>query len=125
MSYKHSSSGMTLLEVMVALLIFALTATAIMKAASEHLTTVSQIEDITFATWVANNRLSQLHIDQTWPVKNNKKGSQEMAGRTWYWQQTVEKTSDSEMVQVDVSVGLDENYKSIVSSAVTFIAKQD
>ncbi|MEP2652947.1 MAG: type II secretion system minor pseudopilin GspI, partial [Paraglaciecola sp.] len=56
MSYKHSSSGMTLLEVMVALLIFALTATAIMKAASEHLTTVSQIEDITFATWVANNR---------------------------------------------------------------------
>ncbi|MEP2653079.1 MAG: type II secretion system protein GspI, partial [Paraglaciecola sp.] len=72
-----------------------------------------------------NNRLSQLHIDQTWPVKNNKKGSQEMAGRTWYWQQTVEKTSDSEMVQVDVSVGLDENYKGIVSSAVTFIAKQD
>ncbi|MEP0174398.1 MAG: type II secretion system minor pseudopilin GspI [Paraglaciecola sp.] len=125
MSYKHSSAGMTLLEVMVALLIFALTATAIMKAASEHLTSVSQIEDITFATWVANNRLSQLHVDTSWPVKNNKKGSQEMAGLTWYWQQTVEKTSDSEMVQVEVSVGLDEDYEGVVSSAVTFIAKQD
>ncbi|MFT2092227.1 type II secretion system minor pseudopilin GspI [Paraglaciecola sp. 2405UD69-4] len=125
MSYKHSSKGMTLLEVMVALLIFALTATTIMKAASEHLNSVAQIEDITFATWVANNRLSQLHIDTTWPVKNNKKGSQDMAGRTWYWQQTVEKTSDSEMVQVEVFVGLDPEYNGVVTSAITFIAKQD
>jgi general secretion pathway protein I len=83
---KHLS-GMTLLEVLVALFIFALTGTAIMKAASDHLTGVGQIEEITFATWVANNRLTQLHIDNTWPIKNNQKGEQEMAGRKWYWQQ--------------------------------------
>ena len=117
-------SGMTLLEVMVALFIFAITGTAIMKAASDHLAGVGQIEDITFATWVANNRLTQLHLDTTWPVKNNKKGEQEMAGRTWYWQQRVIKTSDSEMVQVDVSVGLDEEYQGSVTTATTFIAKQ-
>lgn len=118
------AAGMTLLEVMVALLIFALTATAIMKAASEHLTGVGQIEEITFATWVVNNRLTQLHIDPTWPVKNNLKGKQEMAGRVWYWQQKVNKTSDNEMVQVEVSVGLDEQYQDTVTSASTFIAKQ-
>jgi len=116
--------GMTLLEVLVALFIFALTGTAIMKAASDHLIGVGQIEDITFATWVANNRLTQLHIDTTWPVKNNQKGEQEMARRKWYWQQRVIKTSDSDMVQVEVSVGLDEQYKSTVTSATTFIAKQ-
>jgi general secretion pathway protein I len=118
------STGMTLLEVMVALLIFSLTATAIMKAASEHLTGVGQIEEITFATWVVNNRLTQLNIDTTWPVKNNLKGKQEMAGRVWYWQQKVSKTSDAEMVQVEVSVGLDEQYQDTVTSASTFIAKQ-
>jgi general secretion pathway protein I len=118
------SEGMTLLEVMVALLIFSLTATAIMKAASEHLTGVGQIEEITFATWVVNNRLTQLNIDTTWPVKNNLKGKQEMAGRVWYWQQKVNKTSDAEMVQVEVSVGLDEQYQDTVTSASTFIAKQ-
>lgn len=118
------STGMTLLEVMVALLIFSLTATAIMKAASEHLTGVGQIEEITFATWVVNNRLTELHIDTTWPVKNNLKGKQEMAGRVWYWQQKVNKTSDAEMVQVEVSVGLDEQYLDTVTSASTFIAKQ-
>jgi general secretion pathway protein I len=120
---KHLS-GMTLLEVLVALFIFALTGTAIMKAASDHLTGVGQIEEITFATWVANNRLTQLHIDNTWPIKNNQKGEQEMAGRKWYWQQSVSKTNDSDMVQVEVSVGLDEQYEDTVTSASTFIAKQ-
>ena len=115
---------MTLLEVLVALFIFAMTATAIMKAASDHLTGVGQIEDITFATWIVNNRLTQLHIDNTWPIKNNQKGEQEMAGRKWYWQQRVKKTNDSEMVQVEVSVGLDEQYEDTVTSASTFIAKQ-
>jgi len=115
---------MTLLEVLVALFIFALTGTAIMKAASDHLTSVGQIEEITFATWVANNRLTQLHIDNTWPVKNNQKGEQEMAGRKWFWQQHVSKTNDKDMVQVLVSVGLDQEYKGTITSASTFIAKQ-
>jgi general secretion pathway protein I len=117
-------SGMTLLEVLVALFIFALTGTAVMKAASDHLIGVGQIEDITFATWVANNRLTQLNIDNTWPIKNNQKGEQEMARRKWYWQQRVIKTADSDMVQVEVSVGLDEQYKGTVITVKTFIAKQ-
>jgi general secretion pathway protein I len=117
-------TGMTLLEVLVALFIFALTGTAIMKAASDHLIGVGQIEDITIATWVANNRLTQLHIDNTWPIKNNQKGEQEMARRKWYWQQRVMKTSDADMVQVEVSVGLDQQYKGTVTSVKTFIAKQ-
>jgi len=115
---------MTLLEVLVALFIFALTGTAIMKAASDHLVGVGQIEDITIATWVANNRLTQLHIDNTWPVKDNQKGEQEMARRKWYWQQRVIKTSDLDMVQVEVSVGLNPQYKGTVTSVKTFIAKQ-
>ena len=121
---RKFTTGMTLLEVLIALFIFALTGTAIMKAASDHLTGVGQIEDITFATWVANNRLTQLHIDKTWPIKSNQKGEQEMAGRKWYWQQRVTKTNDNDMVQVLVSVGLDEQYKDSVTSANTFIAKQ-
>ena len=116
--------GMTLLEVMVALLIFSLTGTAIMKAASEHLNSVSDIEEITLATWVVNNRLNQLHIDTTWPVKKDQKGTQEMAGRKWYWQQIVEKTNDAEMVRVEVLVGLDKEYEGVITSASTFIAKQ-
>ena len=96
--FSHSPNnqkGMTLLEVMVALLIFALTGTAILKAAGDHLNNVGQIEAVTFASYVASNRLNQLQLDDTWPPKNNLKGSMEMADRTWYWQQKVTKTIDS------------------------------
>jgi general secretion pathway protein I len=96
-----------------------------MKAASDHLNSVEQIEQITFATWVANNRLNQLQLDPSWPLKNNYKGSQDMAGHTWYWQQRVEKTSDKEMVRVEVTVGLDEQYVGGITTVTTFITQQN
>jgi general secretion pathway protein I len=118
---KHR--GMTLLEVMVALVIFALTGTAVMKAATEHLSGVGQIEEITFATWVANNRLTQVHLATTWPPKNNQKGSEDMADRTWYWQQQVMKTNDKDMLSIVVSVSLEEQFDQSITSVTSFVAK--
>jgi len=123
MSTSFYQGGLTLLEVMVALLIFALTGTAVLKAAGEHLSSVGQIESITFANWVASNRLNQLQLDNTWPPKNNLKGTMEMADRTWYWQQTVAKTNDNDLRAVTVSVGEDDSYRSSVTSVTTFVAK--
>ncbi|MFQ3234577.1 MAG: general secretion pathway protein I [Paraglaciecola sp.] len=116
--------GMTLLEVMVALVIFAMTATAIMKAAGDHLASIGQIEEITFATWVANNRLTQLNLTSNWPPKNNLKGSQEMADRTWYWQQKVVKTNDKALLSVEVSVALSEDQSATITSVTSFVAKR-
>lgn len=115
--------GMTLLEVMVALLIFALTGSAVLKAASDHLSSVGQIEEITLATWVANNRLNELKLGDTWPPKNNLKGSVEMSDRTWYWQQTVKKTNDEDLRAVDISVGLDQSYQNNLTTVTTYVAK--
>lgn len=118
---KHA--GMTLLEVMVALLIFALTGSAILKAAGDHLNNVGQVEAITFANWVASNRLNQLQLDTTWPPKNNLKGDMEMADRTWYWQQRVIKTNDDDLRSVTINVGLKDDYSDSVTSVTTFVAK--
>jgi general secretion pathway protein I len=116
--------GMTLLEVMVALLIFAVTGTAILKASGDHLGGVRIIQDITFATWVANNRLTALQLEKTWPPKNNAKGSQEMAGSTWYWLQTVEKTVDEDLMLVEVSVSTEADSKNSVTSVSTYLVKK-
>lgn len=118
-------AGLTLLEVMVALLIFALTGSAMIKAASDHIRSVGMIEEITFATWVANNRLTELQLESRWPPRNNHKGSQEMAGRTWYWQQLVTETNDKELRAVEVSVSLQEGNQQNITSVSTFIAKPD
>ncbi len=122
-SLRKKQRGLTLLEVMVALLIFALTGTAILKAAGEHLSSVGQIESVTFANWVASNRLNRLQLDNTWPPKNNVKGDMEMAGRTWYWKQTVTKTNDDDLRAITIYVGEDDSYTNSVTSVTTFVAK--
>lgn len=119
----NAQQGMTLLEVMIALLIFAMTGTAILKVAGDHLGNVGQIESITLANYVASNRLNQLQLDTSWPPKNNMKGSVELADRTWYWQQSVTKTNDDDLRSVAVSVGLSQDYSSTITSVTTFIAK--
>ena len=116
-------SGLTLLEVMVALFIFAVTGTAIMKAASEHLNGVGQIEEVAVATWVANNRLNEILMERPWPLKNNQKGQQDMAGRTWYWTQVVKATNDSDFKAVEISVSLKESRADNITTVVVYLAK--
>ena len=115
--------GFTLLEVMVALLIFALTGSAIMKSAAENSRGVGLIEQMTFATWVANNRLTQINFETSWPPKNDEKGSMEMDGRTFYWQQKVTTTSDNDIRSVEIIVSEDEQSNSQVTSVISFVSR--
>ncbi|MBE1286332.1 MAG: type II secretion system protein GspI [Alteromonadaceae bacterium] len=105
---------------MVALLIFGLTGVAVLKATSDNLTGVSQIKDVTVATYVANNRLNQIHIERRWPLEKNAKGEMTMLDRTWYWRQDVSKTEVDDMVQVRVWVSLDSDMKTTITDVVTF-----
>lgn len=123
MNRPAKQQGMTLLEVMVALLIFAVTGTAIIKAAGENLNNISTLEEVIFATWVANNRLTQLQLEDKWPPQNNQKGHQDMADRTWYWQQKVSETQDSNLRMVEVQVKAAEGTEHVIASVSTFIAK--
>ena len=115
--------GFTLLEVMVALLIFALTGTAVMKAAGENLKGIGLIEQMTFATWVANNRLTQVNFEPVWPPKNDAKGSMEMADRIFYWQQKVTTTSDNDIRAVEIIVSEDEQFQFPITSVTSFVAR--
>ncbi len=119
---KQKQRGLTLIEVMVALLIFGLTGVAVLKATSDNLTGVSQIKDVTVATYVANNRLNQIHIERRWPLEKNAKGEMKMLDRTWYWRQDVSKTEVDDMVQVRVWVSLDSDMKTTITDVVTFFA---
>lgn len=114
--------GLTLLEVLIALFIFSMTATSIMKLASEHLRGIKTLEFMTFGTWVANNQLNQVLVERRWPPENNQKGEVEMANATWYWQQVVTNTQDPDLKQVEVIVAEDQQIENVITSVTTFIA---
>jgi general secretion pathway protein I len=124
-NYLIRQAGFTLLEIMVAMFIFAVAGAAIVKTTAEHINSVGKLEQITFATWVANNQLTRATLlsEKTWPLKNNQRGSVEMLDRTWYWEQEVQDTVDEDLKAVIVTVGLDSEYESSITSVTSYVAK--
>lgn len=122
---KALSRGFTLIEVMVAVGIFALAGAAVMKATYEHLRAVSSLEQLTFATWVANNQMTEstLRAKIQWPLKNNDKGEVELAGQLWYWKQEIKKTQDDSLFQITIIVSEDAEGKNEITGVTSFIAK--
>ena len=115
--------GFTLIELLLALAIFAYSASAIMGLVSTSAKNLSQFEEMTFASWVANNRLAELQVSQVWPPKNNEKGEVEMVGKIWYWKQEVIETEDKNLRKVTVNVGLDESMATSSHSLSTFVSQ--
>lgn len=122
---KSTVLGMTLIEVMVAIFIFAITASAILRSGSEHLHSTAMIKDITFAGWVANNRINEMLIEPTWPIKNNQTGVTELAERQWYWRQRVDKTNDDGFIMVTIDVAKDKAFTDIVTSLSSYLGKPE
>jgi general secretion pathway protein I len=96
--------GFTLIEVMVAMAIFGTAALAAVNAASSHLSSISQIQQKTFAQYVASNRLVELTLASQWPIEDNASGRVQLAEQDWQWQQQVVETVTPDVVAVTVSV---------------------
>ncbi|KLV07841.1 general secretion pathway protein GspI [Photobacterium aquae] len=111
---------MTLLEVLVALAIFATAALGVMKAVSQHLNTLGYLEEKTFAAMVADNELAKLRLSGEIP-SSLKRGKSELAGREWYWAVKSSKTLDGYLRALDITVYTDEARKHSAATLRTYV----
>lgn len=99
-----NARGFTLLEVMVAMTIFAIAGMALMQATATQTATLSTLESRTFARWVAENQLALETLEQRWPQEGWVNGESDMAGQRWYWRWQGVKTGDDNLRAMDVEV---------------------
>ena len=98
--------GFTILEVLVALMVIAVSLGAVVATVASVSRNETQIESKVFARWVAMNQLEKLQIEQAWPAIGTSTGTEEMARRKWKWSQKTIGTNDKNIRRVEVSVSL-------------------
>ena len=118
-----SCRGMTLLEVMVALAIFAVAGIAVMSSVSQQLVGLTALEEKTIATWVADNRQVEVKLRKNWPGLSWTNGKEEMAGQTWYWRWCGVETQDSSFRALDVEVRSEEKAKDPRVTLRTYVSR--
>ena len=90
---KRKEQGMTLLEVMVALVIFSTAALALMNAVSLNVRFTHGLGDSLQASWVAENQLAEAKLNNAPFPDALQTGTETMGGRNWTWRKQRVKTA--------------------------------
>ena len=104
--------GFTLLEVMLALAIFALAAMAVLQIASGTLSNQQILEEKTVAGWVT--ALRYLMTREQRAVRHQ--GESDMAGSRWYWRTIPLNTGNVLLQAVDIEVSLHDDFSPVIQS---------
>ena len=96
--------GFTLLEVLIALAVLALSLGAVIKATSDYTGNQSYLRDRTLAMWVARNVLVRFQVEGEWLSVGERKGTEEMGSQEWRWMTRISQTEEAELRRLDVEV---------------------
>ena len=103
---RSTENGFTLVEVMVALTIVALSLTAIAASMNQMIDAANTMRERTYASWIAQNRIAELRLANVLPEVSSTSGEVDYAGSEWSWRAVVSETGIESFYRVDVSVSL-------------------
>jgi general secretion pathway protein I len=101
-STPRRERGFTLLEVLIALAIVAVSVGALLGTVTSSASNVIYLKDKTLAEWVALNRLTEIRISQQLPAKGRRTGNAEMGGQKWQWEEEVTELEVKGMFRIDI-----------------------
>ena len=116
--------GFTLLEVMVALAVLAITMGALIKVTDSYAFNAGYLQEKTLAQWIAENKAVEYQLMQEFPAVGSKSGETGMAGVDWQWRVKVSNTDDKRLRRLDISVALKQgDLETPVTTLVAFVGE--
>ncbi len=91
LSGKPSYKGFTLIEILVALSVIAISLGAILSTSGSQAQQASYLKQKSIAHWVAMNEITRLQVENSFPSVGDEDGSTEMANHEWFWTRTTKK----------------------------------
>ena len=110
---NHSTQkGFTLVEVMVALTVVAVTLPALLFLLSQQVDGTAYLRDRSVAQWVAADRVAEVRLAVAKQQRASEgviAGESERAGRTWYWRSEIQETPVPGFMRLTVTVTSEED----------------
>jgi general secretion pathway protein I len=104
--FSSRAAGFTLLEVLVALAVVAISLAALVTAATGQLKISERARDKAVAGWVAANVLTDLKLRERFPEPGERSGTVMMANQRFIWRALVQTTVESDLRRIDLRVSL-------------------
>ena len=101
---SERTAGFTLVEVMVALAIAGLSLAAVAASISQMVDAGSAMQERTYASWIAQNKIAELRLANVVPEVSATNGELQYAALEWAWRATISETGVENLFRVDVEV---------------------
>lgn len=99
-----NAHGFTLIEVMVALVVAALALAGAATVISQMINTSTAMRDRTYASWIGQNKITELRLINSTPEVSETSGEVFMGGQPWQWTAVISETGVDNLFRVDVTV---------------------
>lgn len=96
--------GFTLIEVLIALLVFGLIATAAAEVGSQYIASYERVRDKTLAGWLADNRINEIRLQGNVPEISENSRDTDFGPYRWRVTTAVLATAEAKMRRVEVTV---------------------
>ena len=102
--FATNKEGFSLIEVVVALVILSTSIVAIYNLILSTNGSIYKLEDHYLAKEVANNRVALIHTIEKPTQAGPRKGSMDMGGKTWVWEESFTKGITKELLEYQILV---------------------
>jgi len=116
-------TGFTLLEVLVALAILAISLAAAVKGVSSYASNATYLRDRTLSHWVAMNQVAEHQLQKEWPPVGKREGTVTQGGFEWRWRAIVTETVDKDLHRLDIEVRARKNDADPIAIATAFLGR--
>jgi general secretion pathway protein I len=118
---RNKSSGFTLVEVLVAMTIVAVSLLAALRVATQGTNHVGELQARLFAGWVAADRLAEHHARGDWLPVGVLTGTQRQGQLAFGWREEVSATPNAAFRRVDIFVFTPARQTHFLAHAVGFV----